>query len=312
MGYDDDQGTLFSTNHHEIWVEYHEVSGNENQPASSALGAAEPRSKKYTRRGRLWRQLYPDHRRPDQEESPTSRSATARLVKSPTAWATRWTRFHVFDFKIHWFWLIDTAIIAVILVLTVDDHSCPCRRRISSEALLTVRSDQPGRPEWYRVDLDGVQEDFAGSWCTAMAPASCLCLVIFRPCWKWCSAFCQRTGFTILFALFGFFRLQTVALFGTIMIISVHSPWIRRRVRSPQGHASARQGEQWKLNIALTPVLDRLPGIVFCRLFSGPFPSGRSSPRSCPFHDSSLGNCGNLVRHLHSLYLFAELLAGFP
>lgn len=263
MGQDDDQGNVIFNNHYEIWVEYHEVSGNENQLRVVGV-VVEPRSKKYTGEADCGDSHTPIIVGPTEESLDVSFSYSVYWVKSPTAWATRWDKYlHVFDPKIHWFWLIDTAIIVVILVLTVMTILV---RALKKDIQRYNRLDQINLDDLSgTADLDeGVQED--SGWKLVhgdvfRSPSRPLLLSVLVG--NGAQLFVM-TGFTILFALFGFLSPSNRGSLGTIMIL------LYTVLGFIGGYVSARtykawQGEQWKLNIALTPVL--VPGIVFCTFF---------------------------------------------
>ncbi|KAI9158205.1 Transmembrane 9 superfamily member 1 [Paramyrothecium foliicola] len=263
MGQDDNQNEIIFNNHYEIWVEYHEVSGNENQLRVVGV-VVEPRSKKYTGEVDCGDSHSPIVVADGATSLDVSFSYSVYWVKSPTAWATRWDKYlHVFDPKIHWFWLIDTAIIVVILVLTVMSILV---RTLKKDIQRYNRLDQINLDDLSgAADLDdGVQED--SGWKLVhgdvfRSPPRPLLLSILVG--NGAQLFVM-TGFTIVFALLGFLSPSNRGSLGTIMIV------LYTVLGFVGGYTSARtykawQGEQWKLNIALTPIL--VPGIVFCTFF---------------------------------------------
>ncbi|KAH7312839.1 hypothetical protein BKA65DRAFT_516760 [Rhexocercosporidium sp. MPI-PUGE-AT-0058] len=186
-------------------------------------------------------------------------------IPSATAWATRWDKYlHVFDPKIHWFSLINSAVIVVFLTITVV-----------SILLRTLRKDIARYNALDSINLDdlsgtsaavedGIQED--SGWKLVhgdvfRTPSSPLLLSIFLG--NGAQLFVM-TGFTIAFALLGFLSPSNRGSLGTIMVL------LYTVLGFIGGYASARVykafgGEKWKLNIALTPVM--VPGIVFSTFF---------------------------------------------
>lgn len=264
IGQEEDADLLVFNNHYEIWVEYHEVGGDANQLRVVGV-VVQPSSKDY------------GGQRPDCSEShqpivlvdgPETQSVTFSYSvywrRSPTAWATRWDKYlHVYDPKIHWFWLIDTAIIVVILVLTV-----------MSVLVRTLKKDIARYNRLDSINLDdlggtsalddGVQED--SGWKLVHGdvfrpPSHPLLLSVLVG--NGAQIFVM-TGCTILFALLGFLSPSNRGSLGTIMVI------LYTLLGFVGGFVSATiykawQGEQWKLNIIITPIL--VPGIVFCAFF---------------------------------------------
>ncbi|RFU78486.1 transmembrane 9 superfamily member 1 [Trichoderma arundinaceum] len=263
LGQDDESGNIIFNNHYEIWVEYHEVNGNENQLRVVGV-VVQPSSKKYEGEADCTdnhQSLVFAHGSGPQE---VKFSYSVYWVKSPTAWATRWDKYlHVFDPKIHWFWLVDTAIIVVILVLTVMSILV---RTLKKDIARYNRLDQINLDDLSGTSAleDGVQED--SGWKLVhgdvfRTPSRPLLLSILLG--NGAQLFVM-TGCTIIFALLGFLSPSNRGSLGTIMII------LYTVLGIVGGYVSARtykamQGEQWKVNIALTPLL--VPGIVFTAFF---------------------------------------------
>ncbi|KAH8656091.1 hypothetical protein BGZ60DRAFT_435201 [Tricladium varicosporioides] len=197
-------------------------------------------------------------------ETPMKFTYSVYWIPSPTAWATRWDKYlHVFDPKIHWFSLINSAIIVIFLTITVI-----------SILLRTLRKDIQRYNRLDSINLDdlsgtsavedGVQED--SGWKLVhgdvfRAPGSPLILSVFLG--NGAQLFVM-TGFTIAFALLGFLSPSNRGSLGTIMVL------LYTVLGFIGGHVSARVykafgGERWKLNIALTPIM--VPGIVFGTFF---------------------------------------------
>jgi transmembrane 9 superfamily protein 2/4 len=264
MGQDDESGNIVFNNHYEIWVEYHAVNKDPEQLRVVGV-VVQPSSKKYSGE--------PDCRDnhpqivlgEDGTPQEVKFSYSVYWRKSPTAWATRWDKYlHVFDPKIHWFWLIDTAIIVVILVLTVMSILI---RTLKKDIARYNRLDQINLDDLNgtsALEEDGVQED--SGWKLVhgdvfRAPTRPLLLSVLLG--NGAQLFVM-TGCTIVFALLGFLSPSNRGSLGTIMIL------LYTVLSFVGGYVSARvykshQGEQWKANIALTPLL--VPGIVFASFF---------------------------------------------
>lgn len=186
-------------------------------------------------------------------------------VESKTAWATRWdTYLHVYDPKVHWFSLINSAIIVVFLCGMV--------------AAILMRALRKDIARYNRLDAfslddlsgsggeaeDGVQED--SGWKLVhgdvfRTPKNPLLLSVFLG--NGVQLFVM-TGCTIIFALLGFLSPSNRGSLGTVMIL------LYTIFGFIGGYTSARVyksfgGEAWKRNIAMTPLL--IPGIVFATFF---------------------------------------------
>jgi transmembrane 9 superfamily protein 2/4 len=186
-------------------------------------------------------------------------------LPSKTAWATRWDKYlHVFDPKIHWFSLINSAIIVVFLTITVVSILL---RALRKDIARYNRLDSINLDDLSGTSAaieDGVQED--SGWKLVhgdvfRTPGSPLVLSVFLG--NGAQLFVM-TGFTIIFALLGFLSPSNRGSLGTIMVL------LYTVLGFIGGYTSARVyksfgGERWKLNIALTPLM--VPGIVFSTFF---------------------------------------------
>ncbi|PQE33374.1 endosomal integral membrane protein [Rutstroemia sp. NJR-2017a WRK4] len=258
-----DQTAVHLNNHYDIFIDYHEVSaglmrvvGVIVQPSSRTLN--HPGEPKCGADG-------PQVVLSESGETGVTYSYSVWWQPSSTAWATRWDKYlHVFDPKIHWFSLINSAVIVVFLVITV-----------LSILMRTLRKDIQRYNRLDSINLDdlsgtsvavedGVQED--SGWKLVhgdvfRTPSRPLILSVFLG--NGAQLFVM-TGFTIAFALLGFLSPSNRGSLGTIMIL------LYTILGFIGGYTSARVyksfgGEQWKLNIALTPTL--VPGIVFSTFF---------------------------------------------
>lgn len=261
-----DEKDMHLNNHYDIIIDYHQVSAGQYRVVGIIV---QPDSRKGNLGG--------NDKEPNcgQGSGPVTLSETTETTvnfsygvywrESPTAWATRWDKYlHVFDPKIHWFSLINSAIIVIFLTITVV-----------SILLRTLRKDIQRYNRLDSINLDdlsgtsaavedGVQED--SGWKLVhgdvfRTPSSPLILSIFLG--NGAQLFVM-TGFTIAFALLGFLSPSNRGSLGTIMVL------LYTVLGFIGGYASARVykafgGERWKLNIALTPLM--VPGIVFATFF---------------------------------------------
>ncbi|ATY61858.1 endosomal integral membrane protein, putative [Cordyceps militaris CM01] len=262
LGGMDEADNIVLNNHYDIFVEYHEVGGNANQLRVVGV-RVEPSSKKYT--GEVdCKDGHPYLILPETGTQKVKYSYSVFWEKSPTAWATRWDKYlHVFDPKIHWFWLIDTAIIVVILVMTVMSVLV---RTLKKDIARYNRLDQINLEDLSGTSVleEGVQED--SGWKLVHGdvfrnPSHPLLLSVLLG--NGVQIFVM-TASTIVFALLGFLSPSNRGSLGTIMIL------LYTILGSVGGYVSARVykamgGDQWKMNIGLTPLL--VPAIVFGTFF---------------------------------------------
>ncbi len=266
LGQETADNKIAYNNDYEIIVEYHKVGGDPQQLRVVGVRVS-PRSKKYTEPitpGACGNDLPPLILN---EKADTKVYFTYGVwwVESPTAWATRWDKYlHVFDPKIHWFSLVNSAVIVVFLVITVTSVLV---RALKKDIARYNRLDQINLDDLSGgtgLEEDGVQED--SGWKLVhgdvfRTPSHPLLLSIFLG--NGAQLFVM-TGFTIAFALLGFLSPSNRGSLGTITVL------LYTILGFVGGYTSARvyksmQGEKWKLNIILTPLL--VPGIVFSTFF---------------------------------------------
>lgn len=251
-------------NHYDIIIDYHEVGGNPDQlrvvgvivqPRSLDYGDKEPDCADKT---------YPPVHLSVDGQTNVKFSYGVYWIKSPTAWATRWDKYlHVFDPKIHWFSLVNSAIIVIFLVMTVMSVLV---RTLKKDIARYNRLDSINLEDLNGTSVveDGVQED--SGWKLVhgdvfRTPSHPLLLSILLG--NGAQLFVM-TGFTICFALLGFLSPSNRGALGTIMVL------LYTLLGFVGGYVSARvykslDGEKWKLNISLTPLL--VPAIVFGLFF---------------------------------------------
>ena len=268
LGAVDDENTAYLNNHYDIEIAYHQAGKDEYR----VVGV----------------KVYPDSRGDNKDlgggkgecgnkiNSPPvilSESAntdvtwtyTVSWKSSSTAWATRWDPYlHVFDPKIHWFSLVNSAIIVVFLVAMV---AAILKRALKKDFARYQRLESFNLDDLSGADgnaEDGVQED--SGWKLVhgdvfRTPKNPLVLSVFLG--NGCQLF-AITATTIAFALFGFLSPSNRGSLGGAMLLlwtifGFIGGYVSARVYKTFG------GEAWKQNIALTPIL--IPGIVFGTFF---------------------------------------------
>lgn len=185
--------------------------------------------------------------------------------KSSTAWATRWDSYlHVFDPRIHWFSLVNSAIIVIFLCGMVGAILMRALRKDIARynRLDSFNLDDLGGTNGEAEE--GVQED--SGWKLVhgdvfRTPKNPLVLSVFLGNG---SQLFVMTGITLVFALLGFLSPSNRGSLGGAMILLYSifgfiGGYVSARVYKTFG------GESWKLNILMTPVL--IPGIVFATFF---------------------------------------------
>ncbi|KAJ4294920.1 Transmembrane 9 super member 2 [Collariella sp. IMI 366227] len=261
--FEDVDQVLFN-NHYDIYIEFHQVPSTEQYRVVGVI--VEPKSRRYT--GAVGYDTCNEALDPvvldEKGDTKVQFTYSVYWVPSATAWATRWDKYlHVFDPKIHWFSLINSAVIVVFLVLTVMSILV---RALKKDIARYNRLDQLNLEDLSGTgDLeDGIQED--SGWKLVhgdvfRTPSHPLLLSVFLG--NGAQLFVM-TGFTIAFALLGFLSPSNRGSLGTIMIL------LYTVLGFVGGYTSARmyktlQGDKWKLCIILTPLL--VPGIVFSIFF---------------------------------------------
>ncbi|KAK6527786.1 hypothetical protein TWF694_004766 [Orbilia ellipsospora] len=243
-------------NHYDIIVDYHRIPGRKEKPFRVVGVVVQPSSKKPKVSG--------DKKIADctvagdpvqlSESGNTEVTYTYSVIwmESPTAWATRWDKYlHVFDPRIHWFSLVNSAIIVIFLT-----------GMVSMVLLKTLRKDIA---RYNQLDLnEDVQED--SGWKLVHGdvfrpPMNPMLLSIFLGSG---AQIFFMTGITIMFALLGFLSPSGRGSLATAMII------LYTLLGFVGGYTSARVyksfgGESWKKNILFTPIF--IPGVVFGTFF---------------------------------------------
>lgn len=270
LGSNDDT-EMHMNNHYDILIDYHELAGEDQFRVVGVI--VQPSSRQSQSDGSGEGVNYQNHcgqggpplTLDENGETEVTFTYSVYWMPSSTAWATRWDKYlHVFDPKIHWFSLINSAVIVVFLTITVVSILLRALRRDIARynRLDSINLDDLSGTS-AAID-DGIQED--SGWKLVhgdvfRTPGSPLILSVFLG--NGAQLFVM-TGFTIAFALLGFLSPSNRGSLGTIMVL------LYTVLGFIGGYVSARVyksfgGERWKLNIGLTPLL--VPGIVFGTFF---------------------------------------------
>ncbi|KAF9890117.1 hypothetical protein FE257_006278 [Aspergillus nanangensis] len=269
LGSLDESGQSLLNNHFDILIEYHRV-GFGNKDKFRVVGVL----------------VQPDSRRNSRvlddgtvdcgtneipitlnEDGETAVTWTYGVYwrESSTPWATRWDKYlHVYDPKIHWFSLINSAVFVAFLVGMVS--------------MILIRALKKDIARYNRLDMinlddldgtsaaveDGIQEDSGWKLIHGdvfRSPQSPLLLSVLVG--NGAQLF-MMTGVTVVFALLGLLSPANRGFLATaILLIYTVFGFIG-------GYVSARVyksfgGEAWKRNIVLTPVL--VPSLIFGTFF---------------------------------------------
>lgn len=199
---------------------------------------------------------------------------------SPTPFATRWDKYlHVYDPKIHWFSLINSAIIVIFLIGMV---STILVRTLKKDIARYNRLDSLALDDFGDNAVEeGVQED--SGWKLVHGdvfrpPKNPLFLAVLVG--NGAQLF-MMVGLTIAFALLGFLSPSNRGALGTVIIV------FYTLFGFIGGYVSSRvyklfNGESWKLCFFYTPLA--LPSIVFSVFFLlNLFVWGRGASGAVPF-----------------------------
>jgi transmembrane 9 superfamily member 2/4 len=268
LGEFDKNGQTLLNNHWDIVIDYHKagITGNKYRVVGILVQPASYRDSKTVGDGKV---ECGDPSQPlildEDGETQVTWTYSVYWRPSTTAWATRWDKYlHIYDPKIHWFSLINSAIFVVLLV-----------GMVSMILLRALRKDieRYNRLDSYNLDdlsgtsaavEDGVQED--SGWKLVhgdvfrSAPYPLLLSVLLG---NGAQLFIM-TGLTLVFALLGFLSPSNRGFLATVILL------LYTIFGFVGGYVSSRAyktfgGEGWKLNIILTPIL--VPVIVFTTFF---------------------------------------------
>lgn len=269
-------------NHYDIVIDYHEAGTDNYRVVGVLVDPYSMRDSKLLGNGKATC---------GSEQNPVILNENAETVvpftysvywrPSPTPFATRWDKYlHVYDPKIHWFSLINSAVIVVFLVGMV---STILVRTLKKDIARYNRLDQFALEDFGENEdvEDGVADD--SGWKLVhgdvfRTPKNPLLLSVLVG--NGAQLFAM-TALTIVFALLGFLSPSNRGALGTVIII------FYTLFGFLGGYVSSRtykffHGEAWKLCFFYTPVA--LPGLVFATFFlMNLFVWGRGASGAVPF-----------------------------
>lgn len=245
-------------NHYDIFIDYHELSSRSKDKRYRVVGVVVQPSSRHSKMVEGAGEFGADC----SDETPMVLSAENETEvlftysvywrSSATVWATRWDKYlHVFDPQIHWYSLVNSAIVVIFLTGMVG--------------MVLLRALRKDIARYNQLDLNEDVQDDSG-WKLVhgdvfRSPTNPMLLAVFLGSG---AQLFFMTGATIIFALLGFLSPSNRGSLGTVMIL------LYTLFGFIGGYVSARAyksfgGESWKRNIILTPVF--IPGIVFGSFF---------------------------------------------
>lgn len=248
----------YFNNHYNFIVEYHEVTSRTGAESRyRVVGVSvqpESRKSKEDKKGEYGANCEDELPVTLKFKDETDVTFTYSVYWKPsaTAWATRWDKYlGVVDPNIHWFSLVNSAVIVIFLTSMV--------------VMVLVRALRKDINRYNQLDLNEDVQDDSG-WKLVhgdvfRVPKNPMLLSVLLGSG---AQLFFMTGATIAFALLGFLSPSNRGSLGTVMIL------LYTVLGFVGGYVSARVyknlgGEAWKKNIIFTPVL--IPGIVFSAFF---------------------------------------------
>lgn len=254
-------------NHYNILVDYHQVRRDQYRVVGILVEPASYGESRRTGEGDDFSADCGDVNIPQllDEKGSTTVTWTYSVYWRPsaTSFATRWDKYlHVFNPRIHWAWLINSAFIVMILIGMV---STILTRTLRKDIKRYNRLDQLGLDDLGDNNFeDGVVED--SGWKLVhgdvfRTPRYSLALAVLIG--NGAQLFIM-TGLTIAFAVVGFLSPSNRGSIGTAMVM------IYTFFGSVGGYTSSRvykslNGTKWKQLFMLTPLA--VPAAVFATFF---------------------------------------------
>lgn len=272
-------------NHYNIYIDYHQVRKDQYRVVGILV---EPESLGESRRVGEGEDFTADCGNPGVPQLLDERSQTAvtytysvQWRASATSFATRWDKYlHVYDPKIHWFSLINSAVIVMFLIGMVSTIMV---RTLRKDIKRYNRLDQLGLDDLNSSDSveDGIVED--SGWKLVHGdvfrpPKHSLALSVLVG--NGAQLF-MMAGFTIAFAVVGFLSPSNRGSLATVMIL------LYTFFGFIGGYVSSRvykslNGTKWKQLFAYTP--SAVPTLVFGIFFLlNLFVWARQSSGAVPF-----------------------------
>lgn len=273
-------------NHYDIWIDYHAIRPNEYRVVGILVEPSSRRDSKRVGKGDDMKADCGKNGGPvilsEKEGAVTKVTWTYSVYWRPsaTSFATRWDKYlHVFDPKIHWFSLINSAVIVMFLV-----------GMVSTILVRTLRKDIARYNRLDQIDLDDLNDTSVGDGVHDDSGWKLVHGDVFRPP-KHALALSvlvgngaqlfMMAGFTIVIALVGFLSPSNRGSLATVMIL------LYTVFGCVGGYAGARVykffgGEKWKQLFVLIP--SAVPAIVFATFFLlNLFVWARQSSGAVPF-----------------------------
>ena len=274
LGYARDGKPVFN-NHYEIVIDYHMPQRGQYRVVGVEVHPISDRDSKDLGDGRGECSARPEDLTLS-EDGVTGKVVFTYSVtwkEQDITFATRWDRYlHVYDPKIHWFSLINSAVIVMFLsgmvfVILVRTLRKDITRYNKLDAfVLEDLSDGHANGHASALDDDGVAED--SGWKLVHGdvfrpPRSPLLLSILVGNG---SQIFMMTGFTIVFALLGFLSPSNRGALGSVMVLLYTLFGCIGGYVSSYVYKSLSPGaEKWRQNMLFTPLV--LPAVVFGLFF---------------------------------------------
>lgn len=273
-------GKPFLNNHYDIFVEYHQASKDTYRVVGIIVEPSSRGSSKINGDTATCEDTKTQLSLNEQKPNQVVWTYSVYWLPSKTSFATRWDKYlHVDNPRIHWFFLIMSACVVMVLVTMV---STVLMRTLRKDIARYNRLDSVTLDDLGGTSLaDDVQED--SGWKLVHGdvfrrPKSPMLLAILVG--NGAQLFLM-SGFTLVFALLGFLSPSNRGSIATVMILlfTVFS--------FVSGYASSRvygflSGQLWKQLFVLTPLL--LPVGIFASFFLlNLFVWARASSGAVPF-----------------------------
>jgi transmembrane 9 superfamily member 2/4 len=253
-------------NHYDIMIDYHQAGEDNYRVVGILVQPVSMKNNKYTGEGQAECDNS-QHPTPlilsEKEKTEVTYTYSVYWKESSTSFATRWDKYlHVYDPRIHWFSLINSAIIVVFLVSMVTTILI---RTLKKDIARYNRLDSYAMDDLSGTGIeDGVQED--SGWKLVHGdvfrpPKNPLLLSVLIG--NGAQLFIMA-GFTIAFALLGFLSPSNRGSLGSMILL------LYTFLGFVGGYVSAKvykffHGDKWKANFIFTPIA--VPGLVFATFF---------------------------------------------
>lgn len=266
LGVHDERGENVLHNHWDIVIDYHKTTlANKYRVVGVSVHPSSNRDSKFLSPGRG---ECPDEAiglvLSETSDPVVTYTYSVYWRPSKTAYATRWDNYlHITNPSIHWFWLISSSCFLILLLALV---SSILARALHKDIQRYNRLDNINLDDLNGTSVvdDDVQED--SGWKLVhgdvfRAPRHTMLLSVFLGSG---AQLFVMVGLTVALAMMGYLSPSGRGWLTTVSLL------LWTILGSVGGYVSARAyktygGENWKLNIALTPVV--VPGFVFAVFF---------------------------------------------